>query len=160
MSMWRDKSEAQLRSMLATGEMVIRRGDGTVGLKEAFFVLTNRRVFIFRLGTTVMSEPKMAEIDLRHIKSVFCEPGILTKGPTLVIEARSGTFDIILRRAARKEAGMWPKWILGAHGSLSPKARASDDVAARLAQLAELHSSGALTSSEFAKAKSKLLGSG
>jgi hypothetical protein len=156
--MWRDKSEARLRSLLVTGERIIRTGDGLAGLKAAFVTLTNKRVFIFRLGTTAMSEPKMAEIDLRHIISVHCDPGIMTKGPTLVIESRSGTFSIILAKQARKDSGMWPKWILGAQGALTSRPQPPSDVASRLAQLAALHESGALTSDEFVMAKSKLLG--
>jgi hypothetical protein len=40
-----------------------------------------------------------------------------------------------------------------------PAAPAPDDTPAQLAQLAQLHTSGALSDAEFASAKSKLLGS-
>jgi hypothetical protein len=158
MSMWQSKSEAQLKSMLADDEKVIKVGDGQIGLKPAFLALTNRRVFIFRMGTTVASPPRMAEVNLEHITSAHCNPGIMTKGPTLVIKSRTGTFDMILTKTARRESGMWPKWILEAQSSLDYRRQSSDDVASRLAQVTALHESGALTPDEFAAAKSRILG--
>jgi Short C-terminal domain len=156
--MWRDKSEARLKSLLTSDEKVVKTGDGFVGLKEAFVSLTNKRVFIFRLGTTKISEPKMTEIDLRHVRSIHCEPPFMTRGPMLVIDSRSGKSEITLHKAARKEAGMWPKWILEAQERLASAPKYSDDVASHLAKLAELHKTGALTSDEFAAAKARILG--
>ena len=159
MSMWRDKSEARLQSLLTAGEDVVKTGDGLVGLKAAFITLTTKRVFIFRLGTTKLSEPKMEEVNLKDIVTVHCEPPFLTRGPILVIDSRSGTFEILLVKEARKESGMWPKWILEGQRALASQSRPMDDVTGRLAQLTELHKDGALTSEEFAAAKSRLLGS-
>jgi hypothetical protein len=136
---------------------VLRTGDGTVGLKPAFLVLTSRRIIIVRMGTTKYSQPKIAEISLEHVMSVNCESGLMTAPPTLTIESRSGTFAVNLVRAARKEASR-PGWILEAQGAAQPKASSSDDIASRLAQLATLRDSGALTPKEFAAAKSRILG--
>jgi hypothetical protein len=159
MSMWRNKSEARLQSLLAANEVIVRTGDGLVGWKGAFFALTNKRIFIFCIGVTVASAPKMAEINLEHVISAHCDPGLMTKGPTLVIKSRSGSFSVILAKAARKESGMWPKWILEAQSALTSQPQPLDDVVSQLARLAALHESKALTSAEYAAAKSRILGS-
>jgi Short C-terminal domain len=170
MSKWRDKSEARLQSLLTSDEEVIRTGDGMVGLKEAFFVLTNKRIFIFRLGTTVLSEPKMAEVELEHIRSAYCEPGLMTKGPTLVIESRTGTFSVTLTKMARKDSGAWPKWILEAQKrmtQLNTSARTSPpstngaerDPGAKLRKLQELREAGLLSQAEYETKRSEVIDS-
>lgn len=170
MSRWRDKSEAHLQSLLTSDEEIMRTGDGMVGLKEAFFVLTNKRVFIFRLGTTVLSKPKMAEVDLEHIKSAYCEPGLMTTGPTLVIESRTGTSGVTLTKAARKDASMWPKWILEAqkqvvqsntHASTqAPRTNETEsDPMAKLRKLQELREAGLLSQDEYEAKRSEVIDS-
>jgi hypothetical protein len=158
LSIVQKKSEDRLQRILASGERVRKTGRGTDGLKEAFFALTNRRIIIFRVGATAMSEPKVAEIPLQYVKSVTCEPPILTAGPILVIESRSGQFRIRLMKEARREASMWPNWILDAQEAAKPKVTPSDDIASKLAQLTALRDSGALTPDEFAAAKARILG--
>ena len=160
MSMMKRKSEAYLQEALQRGEKVLQTSSGADGRHEIFVALTDRRIFIYRMGMTIMSEPTLNEVRLDHVIEVNCLRGSLGLGPTLVIRARSGVFQFTLSGTGRKVAGQWPNWILGAQQAFQKKATPSapTDITSRLSQLSELHRAGALTAEEFAAAKARLLG--
>jgi hypothetical protein len=111
---WRAKADIQLRTLLKEDEKVLRAADGSVGIDEAFITLTDRRVFIFHAWR--WSKPEFEEIRLDHITTVHCERGLTSD---LVIAGRTGTFKFTLAgRQGRKEAPMWPNWILEAQETI------------------------------------------
>ena len=114
MPAWLKKADAQLARMMEPGEQELHSGYGAVGLKGAKFTLTNKRFYLFHVGATALSEPKMAVIELPYIITVEFDRGLMGTAPTLIINSRMGTFHILLAKEARKEGGIWANWILDA----------------------------------------------
>ena len=154
------KGEEWLKSQIVGDEKLLRTGNGQDGRHDVFFALTNRRVIIFRMGAMRFSDPTVAKVSLDDVLTVDCQRGILGAGPTLSIDSRSGQFSFMLTKQARREGGHWPNWILDAQRATqrSVANSESDEISSRLARLAALRDSGALTPEEFTVAKAKLLG--
>ena len=77
MPAWLKKADAQLARMMEPGEQELHSGYGAVGLKGAKFTLTNKRFYLFHVGATALSEPKMAVIELPYIITVEFDRGLM-----------------------------------------------------------------------------------
>jgi hypothetical protein len=75
--------------------------------------------------------------------------------PVMRLAAGAATATVAYQAGKRSPAGMDEQASSGAPQQPAP---APADTAAQLAQVAQLHASGALSDAEFASAKSKLLG--
>jgi Bacterial PH domain len=116
---WQTTAEDFVLTLLRDGEEVLRSATGAIGMKGAFTALTNRRVLMIRQGTWRWSPLQFNDIRLQDIASVHCERGMLTAPHTLMIHARSGVYGIQFAFGqARREAAMWPNWILEAQDAV------------------------------------------
>jgi hypothetical protein len=111
------KCEDALESRLWEGETVLRIDSGTTGMKRAMVALTDQRIIFFFQGTTVYSAPGIGEALLEDIMTAsFNAGGMFGANNALIVEARSGTFGMGLKKY--KEGGIWPNLILDAQRKL------------------------------------------
>jgi hypothetical protein len=116
-----DKFEARcdeaLKSRLWDGETVLRIDSGSTGMKRALVALTDQRIVFFFQGTTVYSAPGIGEALLEDVMTAsFNAGGMFGANNALMVEARSGTFGMSLKKY--KEGGVWPNLILDAQRNL------------------------------------------
>lgn len=110
-----DKFEARcedaLESRLEDGETVLRIDSGSTGMKRAMVALTDRRIVFFFQGTTIYSAPGIGEALLEDVMTAgFDAGGMFGANNALIVEARSGTFGMSLKKY--KEGEIWPRLIL------------------------------------------------
>jgi hypothetical protein len=156
-----NRAREWLSTSLRPGERLLFESGGQDGRFEVYLGVTDQRVCVFRMGTTIWSEPSLLEIHLADVKRAECRREAMI-GPVLELESRVGSVRMSFRGPGKKAAGELPNMILSAQRALLSTPAgvppSNVDVASRLAQLAQLHTSGALSDAEFATAKAKLLG--
>ena len=145
---------------LHPGEVVSHLAGGSYGGGQGLLALTDRRLFFFRDGRMHKASE---DFPLSQVSSVQWKSGLSTG--TVSIHASNavvkiGTVNKVdgeaivgAAREAVHAANVAPGQTL-----VAPVVDAPADVAAQLANLAQLHDSGALSDDEFAAAKARVLG--
>ncbi|WP_448255455.1 SHOCT domain-containing protein [Microbacterium aurum] len=116
--------------------------------------LTSKRVlFTYK----VLLDHKTISVDLAQVHSVTSSGNSLTGGHIQILTVVN-TIDFLVKYKKESIAAIQEAFEAAIAGAKAPQGAGSPDVLAQIQKLAELHTAGVLTETEFSEKKAELLG--